>query len=140
MPKNEYKDKTRAEYLKEYQAQPEHVARQKKYKQDFMARKKKYLTENIGDCCAFCGSTEKLELDHINPLLGGHHKARGHRGCNTSMTHLEHQIKHNNLRWLCKVCHTDHSNLQRLAAWRHFINLPLAEQEALMLQYKDTSY
>lgn len=140
MPKNEYLGKTRDQYQKEYRNQPEHIARQKKYKQDFMESKRQYLKENIGDCCAFCGSTENLELDHINPLLGGHHKARGHRGLSTSKRHLEHQIKHNNLRWLCKEHHTEHSNLQRLAAWRHFINLPLAEQEALMLQYKGTTY
>ena len=140
MPKNEYLGKTREEYQKEYRNQPEHISRQKKYKSDFMARKKKYLSENIGDCCSFCQSTENLELDHISPLLGGHHKARGHRGLNTSMSHLEDQIKHNNLRWLCKKCHTEHSNLQRVAAWRHFINLPVDEQEALMLQYKDSTY
>jgi hypothetical protein len=140
MAKNEYVGKTRAEYLKEYQSQPEHPSRQKQYKLDFMARKKEYLREHIGDSCEVCGTKENLELDHINPLLGGHHKARGHRGCNTSLRHIDHQLSHNNLRWLCKEHHTEHSNLQRMAAWRHFINLPLAEQEALMLQYKDTTY
>ena len=113
---------------------------QKKYKQDHKARKKLFLQENLGDCCAFCGATENLELDHINPLLGGHHKCRGHRGLNTSMSHLQYQIENNNLRWLCKTCHTEHSNLQRMTAWRHFINLPLCKQEALMLECKDTTY
>lgn len=140
MPKNEYVGKSRQEYLKEYNSQPEHAARQKQYKENLHNKKMEFLTENIGDCCAFCGATENLELDHINPLLGGHHKARGHRGLSTSLTHLQHQVENNNLRWLCKSCHTEHSNLQRQAAWRHFINLPLGEQEALMLEYKDTSY
>jgi hypothetical protein len=140
MAKNEYKGKTRSEYLKDYQSQPEHIARQKQYKLDFKESKREYLREHIGDSCEVCGTKENLELDHINPLLGGHHKARGHRGLSTSKKHLEYQFKHNNLRWLCKKHHTEHSNLQKLAAWRHFINLPLAEQEALMLQYKDTNY
>ena len=38
-------------------------------------------------CCQICGSTENLELDHINPLRNG--------GTSTI----------DNLQWLCHVCH-----------------------------------
>ena len=132
MPKNEYKGKTRQEYYKDYISQPEHISRQKKYKQNMRDVKKLYLNEAIGDTCSFCGSTERLELDHINPSVGLDRKAVNHRGLGTSHRHLKTQLSLNNLRWLCYSCHREHSRKQQNAAWKLFISLPLDEQEKLL--------
>ena len=69
MPKNVHLD---PDYQKKYREQPEHSARQKGYKLRMREKKKEVLREAIGECCAHCGTTERLELDHINPLVGGH--------------------------------------------------------------------
>ena len=129
MPRNEYLD---PEYQKKYRSQPKHAERQKGYKQAHREQKKKLLHEHLGDCCVFCGSTERLELDHINPKLGNHLKVKGHRGLNTSIKHIKHQIGLDNLRWLCYSCHQQHSTNQLQAAWELFISLPLYEQEKLI--------
>jgi 5-methylcytosine-specific restriction endonuclease McrA len=133
MPKNIHLD---PEYQKKYRSQKEHTNRQKKYRQTLKDKKKKLLFESIGDSCSFCGSKENLELDHINPKLGGHYKTRGHRGMNTSVKHIQKQFELNNLRWLCHKCHKEHSKNQLSAAWNYFINLPLDKQEELLLQYE----
>ena len=133
MPKNVHKD---PEYQAKYRSTPEHIARQKQYKQNIKEKKRQILTEAIGDCCSFCGTKENLELDHINPKVGGHHKARGHKGMNTSIRHLTDQLERGNLRWLCHSCHREHTRLQNAAAWKFFIDLPLYEQERLMLEYQ----
>jgi len=133
MPKNIHLD---PEYQKKYRSQKEHTTRQKQYRQTLKDKKKKLLFESIGDSCSFCGSNENLELDHINPKVGGHHKTRGHRGMNTSVSHIQKQFELNNLRWLCYKCHKEHSKNQLSAAWNYFINLPLDKQEELLLQYE----
>ena len=133
MPKNVHLD---PEYQKKYRQQEEHKQRQHQYKKTILEKKNKLLKESIGDCCAFCGTTENLELDHINPKVGGHHKHRGHRGKTTSLSHIRSQLQLENLRWLCKDCHRERSNQQMKAAWNLFIELPLDKQEELLLQYK----
>jgi len=131
MPKNEYLGKTRKEYYKDYISQDEHKARQKKYKETYDLRLKTYIAEQLGSSCCKCGSKDRLELDHINPKLY-HDKKR--RGFNTSMKVFE-QTK-DNLQILCYDCHKKRSRAQQKAAWELFINLPLDEQERLMLQYE----
>lgn len=121
------------EYQKKYRARPEMVAQNKQHKLNLKAKKRRILNEAIGDCCAFCSSQERLELDHINPALG-RGAANGHRGINTPLWHINEQLEINNLRWLCYTCHRDHSRRQQDAAWRAYISLPLDEQERWMIQ------
>ena len=127
MPKNVHLD---PDYQKNYREHPEHVQRQRKYKQTYDLRLKTYIAEQLGSSCCQCGSKDRLELDHINPLLY-HDRAR--RGFNTSMKVFE-ETKHN-LQVLCYSCHKKRTRAQQKAAWKLFINLPLDEQEALMLEY-----
>lgn len=124
------------EYQKDYRSQPEHIARQKQYKLKMRERKHKLLNEHLGDCCSQCGSKDRLELDHINPSIKGHHSATGHRGLNTSLSHIMSQLDENNLQWLCHYCHKERTRLQNGASWNLFINLPLDKQQELMLQYQ----
>lgn len=133
MPKNVHLD---PDYQKKYRGQSEHIERQQRYKKSFLEKKNQLLKESIGDCCSFCGTKENLELDHIDPKVGGHHKARGHRGKGTSLRHIHSQLKLDNLRWLCKECHREHSALQLKVAWDLYLQLPLDKQEELLLQYK----
>ncbi len=134
MPKNVHLD---PEYQKKYRNDPEHVARQKKYKETNLLKKKTFLAKHLGTSCKWCGSKEDLEIDHINPSLGKeHNNTIGSRGITTPLYHLKEQVELNNLRWLCHNCHTEHSVLQRHAARQHFTHLSLEEQEAIMLQWK----
>jgi len=130
MPKNVHLD---PDYQKKYRAAPEHAERQRRYKQKMKEQKLQYLNEELGDCCSFCGSKERLELDHINPGIKGEAKANNHRGLATSHKHLKSQLALDNLRWLCYNCHRDHSRRQQDAAWRAYINLPLEEQVSWMV-------
>ena len=127
MPRNVHLD---PDYQKKYRSQPEHVERQRKYKESYDLRLKTYIAEHLGSSCCKCGSKDRLELDHINPLLY-HDKKR--RGFNTSMK-VFNETKHN-LQILCHKCHKERSIAQQKASWDLFINLPLDEQERLMLKY-----
>ena len=108
-------------------------------RRDRAEERSKQLTEHIGDCCAKCGSTDRLELDHINPGLKYESVSDGtarHLKYHRTKKHLTEQLELNNLRWLCYACHRDHSRAQRVAAWQHFINLPLEKQNELIMEYK----
>ena len=127
MPKNVYLD---PDYQRKYRAQEEHKSRQKRYKETYDSRLKTYIAEQLGSSCCQCGSKENLELDHINPKL---YHDRRRRGFNTSMKVFD-ETK-DNLQILCYDCHKKRSQAQQKAAWHLFINLPLDEQERLILQY-----
>jgi len=127
MPKNEYLD---PDYQKKYRSSSEHKERQQKYKETLRQKKKDLLVEHIGDCCALCGSNDRMELDHINPA----HKPKvlEHRGLNGSIKEMKKQLSIDNLRWLCYDCHKQRTSLQLRAAWNLFITLPLEQQEQLI--------
>ncbi len=40
---------------------------QREYQRQWMADRRKASLASLGDACVKCGSSEKLELDHINP-------------------------------------------------------------------------
>ena len=100
----------------------------KEWRQLNFDRKKQWLSENLGDCCSFCGSKENLEVDHINPGL-----RTDERGKCKSLKHFKEQLEINNLRHLCEDCHKKHSFAQHRAAIALFNSLPLAKQEELIM-------
>jgi len=88
--------------------------------------RKEFLLENLGHSCSVCGSTEKLEFDHINPSLKESRQSFLSMGIETIISQLD------NIQVLCKECHNKKSNAQRKAAWKLFVELPLEEQERLI--------
>ena len=103
-----------------------HYYRNKEYykkKQDRVrAERKQWLLENVSNRCEFCGSTDNLEFDHINPGLKENRVSFLAKGITT----LEAQK--DNIRVLCHSCHHEHSRAQRKAAFHVFFSLPLEEQ------------
>jgi len=53
-----------------------------------------------GQCCAKCGSTENLELDHIDPSTKVDHKI-------WTWTKARRDNEYAKCQWLCKSCHVD---------------------------------
>ena len=65
----------------------------------YRLRKWQWLKENLGDSCAFCGTIERLELDHINPNL------KKYKGRTISKSYAQLESELSNLRILCHDCH-----------------------------------
>lgn len=69
----------------------------------------------LGGCCAECGSTEDLQIDHVNPLL---------KTIEFSRPHLSGWYEElENAQLLCYCCHADktaddreHARIRRRAA------------------------
>jgi 5-methylcytosine-specific restriction endonuclease McrA len=92
--------------------------------------KKNFIIENLGSKCCKCGTTDYLEIDHINPGL------KKDRKCLYVCSWERIKSEMNNLQLLCSSCHQDRSQLQKNAAWFYFKNLPLEDQYKLMEQYE----
>jgi 5-methylcytosine-specific restriction endonuclease McrA len=45
----------------------EYLAKQRKVKSDLALKRRAYAIEFLGGCCAICGLTDRLEIDHKNP-------------------------------------------------------------------------
>ena len=133
--KPEQREKQRARSLKWRAANPERAKEQQLSRTE---KKRQILSEAIGDCCAFCGSTDRLEMDHINPGLKHLSTPPGTRRdqkCSRSIAHIKEQLALDNLRWLCYTCHRDHSTAQHKAAIELFNSLPLTQQEELIMRH-----
>ena len=93
-------------------------------------QKKNFIIENLGSKCCECGTTDCLEIDHINPGL------KKDRRCLYVCSWNRIKSEMNNLQLLCTYCHHKKSQLQRDTAWFYFKSLPLEEQEKLMNRYE----
>lgn len=93
--------------------------------------RREYLHEILGQECVACGSTEKIEFDHIDVSKKLHRTSPLAMG----ITKLAEEAK--NLRPLCHKCHVKHSTAQKKAAWHLFCELPLSEQERLSSLFMD---
>lgn len=98
--------------------------KQLKQRQD----RREFLYENLGNSCSVCGSTEKLEFDHINPAFKSGRNSFLSMGIDTIRSQLD------NIQVLCHKCHKEKSTSQKNAAWKLFVSLPLEEQEKLISQ------
>ena len=88
-----------------------------------------WLLENVGDCCTVCGSTERLEFDHLNPSL-----KRGRISFRANgIERLKQEV--DNIQTLCHDCHVKKSTAQKKAAWSLFCQLSLEEQNELINQF-----
>ena len=94
-------------------------------------KRKSILFENLGNKCCKCGSTEKLELDHINPLLKTTRQSILSVGLERALEECD------NIQLLCKKCHTKKSQAQKKAAYYLFYNMPLEEQEKWIKKFID---
>lgn len=141
MAKNEYKDKTRYEYHKEWVNN--NRTKQKNYQKDLYYRKKQYLLENVGSSCAWCGSTEDIEFDHLQPSTTSEKEKRARMRTGNMGGNLVWNKRPTNMGWeqlkaevpklqpLCKCCHRKKSNAQLAAAWEAFCSLTLEQQTTL---------
>lgn len=115
------------EKVREYQKA--NAWRYKAHNKRKYAEKKAILIEHLGGCCEKCGTTENLEFDHRNPSDQTFNKT-------PYLLSEENMWKEAEvLRLLCRDCHKEHSAAQIKAAWQLFIDLPLEEQERLLLKY-----
>ena len=111
-----------------YAKNPDKVNQVNKVKRE---KRKTILFEHLGNKCCKCGSTKKLELDHINPLLKTTRQSILSVG-------LERALKEcDNIQLLCKECHTRKSQAQKKAAYYLFYNMPLEEQEKWIEKFID---
>jgi 5-methylcytosine-specific restriction endonuclease McrA len=92
--------------------------------------KKNFIIESLGSKCCECGTTNDLEIDHINPGLKKDRKSL--YAC--SWERIKDEM--DNLQLLCNECHHKKSQLQKNASWFYFKNLPLEEQNKIMEQFK----
>jgi 5-methylcytosine-specific restriction endonuclease McrA len=92
--------------------------------------KKNFIIENLGSKCYKCGTTDCLEIDHINPGLKKNQRCL--YVC--SWDRIKSEI--DNLQLLCSSCHQERSQLQKDTSWFYFKNLPLEEQNNLMEKFK----
>jgi len=95
----------------------------KQVNKDKREKRKSILFEHLGNKCCKCGSTKKLELDHINPLLKTTRQSILSVGLERALEECD------NIQLLCKECHTKKSQAQKKAAYYLFYNMPLKEQE-----------
>ena len=109
-----------------YALNPEKHARKR---ERVWVERRQWLFENVGDCCAECGSTESLEFDHINPALKTGRCSFMGKGIST----LKEEI--DNIQTLCHDCHVKKSTAQKKAAWSLFCQLSLEEQNELINQF-----
>jgi len=111
-----------------YAKDPEKVKQINKVKRE---KRKSILFEHLGNKCCKCGSTTKLELDHINPLLKTTRQSILSVGIERALGECD------NIQLLCKECHTKKSQAQKKAAYYLFYNMPLEEQEKWIEKFID---
>jgi hypothetical protein len=94
---------------------------------------KEQAKEKLGGKCVWCGTTENLEFDHIDPA---HKKLTiGKIDCSLELWWKEVE----KCRLLCKSCHKEHSDAEMAAKHLYWINLPFDEREKLIQEQLDLS-
>jgi 5-methylcytosine-specific restriction endonuclease McrA len=91
-------------------------------------RRRKTLNEakeHLGGKCVECGTTERLEFDHINPAdrTDAITNIMGKEALYEELTKCQ---------LLCHSCHKERSRRQQAAAWALFTSQPLEVQERLL--------
>ena len=85
--------------------------RHKKFRRNLILRRKALL-EKLGNKCALCNSTYKLEFDHYPERCTFVHKKLSRW---TRLKRYEEDAAKGNLRILCNKCNTQHGGA--LSAW-----------------------
>ena len=65
----------------------------------YRQKKWRWVKSQLGDCCSFCGATDRLELDHIDPSL------KTYKGRTITKSYATLTEEMDNLRILCHNCH-----------------------------------
>lgn len=79
---------------------------------DWAQRTLKQLKQQLGGCCADCGSRRKLEFDCIQPAGHWHHRI----GLTWRASFYRQQAKADNLQLLCRPCHIIKTSRETLQA------------------------
>lgn len=82
---------------------------------------------HLGGKCAWCGSTEDLQFDHIDPAQKLGNICKFYRKAKREK--LWEEV--NKCQLLCKVCHHKRSNAQRHAAHKAWLMIPFEERMRL---------
>ena len=87
-------------------------------------KRRQFILDSHGEFCCFCGSTERLEFDHVDTSL------------KESKDFKVSEV--DNLRILCYSCHKKWTAAQNKAAWHLLNSLPFEEREHLINQFYET--
>ena len=127
-----YKDieERRAKARDLYYRNPQKTNERNKKKRE---QKRAILYESLGDKCCQCGSTDRLEIDHINPLYKTTRQSVLSMGIGAAQAQID------NLQLLCYKCHRKRTTAQKKAAFKLFYNLTLEEQDRLIQEQMDSN-
>jgi 5-methylcytosine-specific restriction endonuclease McrA len=95
-------------------------------------KRREVIFESLGNKCCLCGSTDRMEIDHINPSLKTSRQSILSYGLEKSLGEID------NLRLLCYNHHRIWSTAQRKAAYRLLYALPVEDQQRLVSNEIDT--
>lgn len=126
------KEKCNDRHLKYYEKNKEKLKEQNtKNNNNRRKRLKEQAKEKLGGKCVWCGKTENLEFDHIDPA----HKTLtiGNIGCSLDLWWKEVE----KCRLLCKTCHKKHSDAEMAAKHSYWINLSFDERQKLIQKQLD---
>lgn len=118
-------DKRRLWAREDYARNPEKTRERNKLKRE---KRKETIFEHLGGKCCKCDSTERLELDHIDPSLKTSKQSLLSMGLDKALQECD------NIQLLCHCCHKEKSLAQKAAAWKLFTSLPLDQQNQLIAE------
>jgi hypothetical protein len=92
---------------------------------------KEEAKQKLGGKCVWCGITENLEFDHIDP-------AQKQFTISSFPCSLENWWKEvEKCRLLCKTCHKKHSDAEMSAKHFYWVNISFDERQKLIQQHLD---
>ena len=94
-------------------------------------KRRKILFETLGNQCCKCGTCERLEVDHKNPLYKTTRQSVLSMGIDKMMAECD------NLQLLCHECHKKKSTAQKKAGHYLLTQLTLEEQDTLIDKFID---
>jgi len=130
----ENKEKCNERNLQYYENNKEKLKKQNAVNNNKRRQKlKEQAREKLGGKCVWCGASENLEFDHIDPA---HKKMTiGNISCSLELWWKEIE----KCRLLCKSCHKKHSDAEMAAKHLYWISLPFDEREKLIQNQLDTN-
>lgn len=92
---------------------------------------KEQAKEKLGGKCVWCGETENLEFDHIDPAQKK--LTIGKIDCSLELWWKEVE----KCRLLCKCCHKKHSDAEMMAKHLYWLNISFEDRQKLIQKQLD---
>jgi hypothetical protein len=126
------KEKCNKRHLEYYETNKEKLKKQNTENNNKRRQKlKEEAKQKLGGKCVWCGATENLEFDHIDP-------AQKQFTISAFPCSLELWWKEvEKCRLLCKTCHKKHSDAEMAAKHLYWVNLSFDERQKLIQQQLD---